>query len=99
MWNCKTPKAETVKHQGFPSGSDGKESSYNAEDPDLIPGSGRSPGEGNGFPLLCSCLVGYSAWDHKESDTTHPWARVKLLEDYIGEHLSMTMMFRHYNAK
>ena len=30
--------------------------------------------------------------------TKHPWARVKL-EDYIGEHLSMTMMFRHYNAK
>ena len=70
MWNSKIPKAETVKHQGFPGGSDGKESSYNAEDPDSIPGSGRSSGEGNGFPLLCSCLVGYSAWDHKESDTT-----------------------------
>ena len=30
---------------GFPHDSDGKESAYNAEDPDLIPGSGRSPGE------------------------------------------------------
>ena len=37
-------------------GSDGKASAYNAEDPGLIPGSGRSPGEGNGNPLQYSCL-------------------------------------------
>ena len=35
----------------FPGGSDGKESVYNAGDPGSIPGSGRSPGEGNGNPL------------------------------------------------
>ena len=35
----------------FPSGSDGKASAYNAGDPGSIPGSGRSPGEGNGNPL------------------------------------------------
>ena len=35
----------------FHGGSDGKESAYNAGDPDLVPGSGRSPGEGNGNPL------------------------------------------------
>ena len=40
----------------FPGGSDGKESACNAGDPSLIPGSGRSPGEGNGNPLQCSCL-------------------------------------------
>ena len=34
--------------KGFPGGSDGKESACNAEDPGLIPGLGRSPGEGNG---------------------------------------------------
>ena len=33
-----------------------KASAYNAEDPGSIPGSGRSPGEGNGNPLLYSCL-------------------------------------------
>ena len=33
---------------GFPGGSDGKTSACNAEDLGLIPGSGRSPGEGNG---------------------------------------------------
>ena len=40
----------------FPGGSDGKESAYNAGDQGSIPGSGRSPGEGNGNPLQYSCL-------------------------------------------
>ena len=34
----------------------GKESAYNAGDTDSLPGSGRSPGEGNGNPLQYSCL-------------------------------------------
>ena len=41
---------------GFPGGSDCKESTCNAGDPGLIPGSGRSPREGNGYPLQYSCL-------------------------------------------
>ena len=41
---------------GFPGGSDGKASAYEAGDPGLIPGLGRSPGEGNGNPLQYSCL-------------------------------------------
>ena len=41
---------------GFPGGSDGKESAYSAGGLGSIPGSGRSPGEGNGYPLQCSCL-------------------------------------------
>ena len=40
----------------FPGGSDAKVSAYNAGDPGSIPGSGRSPGEGNGNPLQDSCL-------------------------------------------
>ena len=36
---------------GFPCGSVGKASAYNAGDPGSIPGSGGSPGEGNGYPL------------------------------------------------
>ena len=39
----------------FPDGSVGKESTHNAGDPGLIPGSGRTPGEGNGNPLQYSC--------------------------------------------
>ena len=40
---------------GF-SGSDSKASAYNVGDLGLIPGLGRSPGEGNGNPLQYSCL-------------------------------------------
>ena len=40
----------------FPGGSDSKASVYNAGDPGLIPGLGRSPGEGIGNPLQYYCL-------------------------------------------
>ena len=64
---------------GFPGGSDGKESACNAGDPGLIPGLGRSLGEGNGNPLQYSCLEnpidrgepgGLQSMNYKESDTT-----------------------------
>ena len=63
---------------GCPGGSDGKESARNVGDLGYIPGLGRSPGEGKGYPLQYSCLknphrqrslVGYSPWV-AESDTT-----------------------------
>ena len=41
---------------GFPWGSAGKESACNAGDLDSIPGLGRSPGEGKGYPLQYSGL-------------------------------------------
>ena len=56
-----------------------KNPSANAGDMGSIPGSGRSPGEGNDNPLQCSCvenpidkrsLVGFSLWGQKELDTT-----------------------------
>ena len=46
----------TPKKRGFPGGSDGQESACNAGGPSSIPRSGRSPGEGNGSPLLYACL-------------------------------------------
>ena len=45
----------TMLHD-FPCGSDGKASVYKAGDPGSVPGSGRSPGEGNGNPLQYSYL-------------------------------------------
>ena len=61
----------------FPGGSNSKASVYNAGDPGLIPGLGRSPGEGNGSPLQDYCLENpmdrgawYRPWGRKESDTT-----------------------------
>ena len=41
---------------GFAGGSDSKESACDVGDPDLIPGSGRSPGGGNSNPFQYSCL-------------------------------------------
>ena len=46
----------TYQALGISGGSDNKESACNAEDPGSIPGSGRSPGEGNDSPLQYSCL-------------------------------------------
>ena len=44
----------------FPGGSDGKAFVYNVGDPGLIPGLGRSLGEGNGNPLQEYCLENQS---------------------------------------
>ena len=44
------------KYRGFPGGSEVKASASNMGDLGFIPGSGRSPGEGNGNPLQYSCL-------------------------------------------
>ena len=49
-------KSGVAPSQLFPGGSDGKASAYNVGDLCLIPGMGRSPGEGNGKPLQNSCL-------------------------------------------
>ena len=62
----------------FPGGSGSKESAYSPGVPGSIPGSGRSPGEGNGNPLQYSCLensVDRGAWraavhGNAESDMT-----------------------------
>ena len=55
----------TIFNESFPSGSDGKESAYKAEDPSSIPGSGRSPKEGNSNPVFLISpvfLPGESPW-------------------------------------
>ena len=45
-----------IEGLGCPGGSDGKESACSARDQGLISGSGRSPGEENGYSLQYSCL-------------------------------------------
>ena len=52
-------ESESKGERGFPGGAGDKESTYQCRrhrDVGSIPGSGRSPGEGNGNPLQCSCL-------------------------------------------
>ena len=48
---------------GFPGGSDSKKPLCNAGDPGSIPGSGRSPGEGNG--VTHSSILARIPWTHK----------------------------------
>ena len=62
--------------KGFPHGSNSKESACNVGDPSLIPGYGRSPGEGNGNPLQYSCLensVDRGAWQAMVHGVTKSW--------------------------
>ena len=60
---------------GFPGHSDSKESACNSGDPGSIFGSGRSPGERNGYPCLENSMdrgafAGYNPWGHIQSDVT-----------------------------
>ena len=65
---------------GFPGGSDGKASVYNAGDLGSSPGLGRSPGEGNGNPLQCSCLQNPrdgGAWWAAVYGVAQSWTQLK----------------------
>ena len=57
--------------RGFPGGSDGQESAYNAGDLGSIPGLRRSPGVGNGYPRQYSCLG--NPMDRRARRATKNW--------------------------
>ena len=59
---------------GFPNGSAGKESACNAGDPSSIPGLGRSPGEGKGYPLQ------YSGLQNSMDCIVHAFAELDMTE-------------------
>ena len=68
-----------VYKKDFPGGSGGKESTCNAGDLGLIPGLGRSPGEGNGNPLQYSCLensVDGGVWWATVHGVTKSWTQL-----------------------
>ena len=70
---------------GFPGFSVVKNLPVNAGEKGLIPGLGRSPGEGNNNPFQYSGLenpMDYSPWGHKESDRTE-WLSLSL-SPYVG---------------
>ena len=56
LWSYILLLFSILKFMVFPGGSHGKESSCNAGDLGSILGSGKSPGEGNGYPFQHSCL-------------------------------------------
>ena len=74
--NSKTHKFPIEMLHKFSGSSAGKESAFSAGDTGSIPGSGRSPGEGNGNPLQYSCLenlMDRGAWEA----TVHGVVRVR----------------------
>ena len=96
--------------QGFPGDSVVKNPPASAGDVSSIPGSGRSPGVGNGNPRQYSCLenlhgkrslVGYRPWGLKESDTTERLSTARNNRDQIyfpalNKQNSSQMVFRHW---
>ena len=80
-WGCKEADTTEQLHfptlsGGFPDGSEVKNPSANAGDVDSIPGSGRSPGEGNGNLLQHSCLenpMDRGAWEATVHGVAKSW--------------------------
>ena len=70
---------------GFPGGSDSKESACNAGDPGGIPGLGRSPGEGIGYPLQYSWVSLVAQMVKKWSAMWETWVRSLAWEDPLEE--------------
>ena len=90
---------------GFPHGSDGQESTWNAGDLGSIPGLGRSPGEVNSYPFQCSGLensLDREAWEAKSPCRLHSilvWpfvSKTALTEDC--KHLVPQDCFCHCSA-
>ena len=79
--------------QGFLGGSDSKESTCSVGDLDSIPGVGRSPGEGNGYPLQYSCLensIDRGAWwatVHSQR-IGHGWGNFHVTHLYLTQGLN-----------
>ena len=74
----------------FPTGSDSKESACNARDPGSIPGSGRSLGEGNSYPLQYLCLE-----NSMDLEGYSPKGRKDLV---MTERLTLLLVFRLWEA-
>ena len=73
---------------GFPRSSDGKESACNAEHPGSIPESGRSPGEGNGYPS--SILAWRIPWT-EESGRVQPMGSQRVRHDWAANTLTLIL--------
>ena len=77
--------------KGFSGGSDAKESACSAGDLGLIPGSGRCPEEGNGYPLQYYCLKNFvdrgawwATWGHKELGMAE-WLTLSFFTVWLAE--------------
>ena len=94
-------------YKGLSWSLDSKESSCNAGDPDLIPGLGRSPVEGNGNPLQYSCLENPMDGEALQA-TVHgiakSWTRLSYWHiyfhfSYVYKQGSSTVKFVHHTSR
>ena len=79
---------------GFPGDLDSKESAFSAGDRGSIPGSGRSPGEGNGNLLQYSCLensMDGGVWRATVHGVAKSWTQ---LSDYHHHHIQDTVLIK-----
>ena len=86
---------EAIEQNEFPGGSDDKESACDAGDPGLIPRSGRSPGEGNGYPLQCSCLENFmdrGAWQAPGLGVTKSRTQLRDFQLHFQIYYSITIL-------
>ena len=84
---CKSRKSRVTLNnrqvwlwRGFPGGSDSEDSACNIGDLGLIPGSGRSPGEGDRYPLQYSCLknsMDRGAWQATVHGVAKSWTQLR----------------------
>ena len=87
LWSCShilTTINNAAMDMSFPGHSDGKASAYNAGDLGSVSGSGRSPGEGDGYPLQCSCLENpmESPWQAAIHRVAQSWTQLKQLSTH-----------------
>ena len=84
-------------------GSDSKASAYNAGDPGSIPGSGRSPGEGNGNPLQYSCLEnpmdGGAWWAMGLQRVRYDWATSLSFLSFLSAFIYVSFLQRTFRAQ
>ena len=77
-----------LNHQGSPNNSVGKESACNAGEPGLIPGSGRSPGEGIGYPLQ------YSGLENSIDCIVHGVTKSQAQPSHLHCHMQILFFFK-----
>ena len=95
-------------YMGFPGGSDGKESTCNVGDLGLIPGLGRSPGEGNSYPHQYSGLENFmnrGAWQAAVHWVVKSWTQLSNvhtcillynLHAYLHVYVYTHILYFHY---
>ena len=91
-----------LNQSAFLRSSVGKASACNAGDLGLIPGSGSSPGEGNGNPLQCSCLenpTDRGAWQTRVHRVTKTQARLSALSFFIMLRNNNSYLFVIYHCR